>query len=262
LTFTAINVCPVGYTLVGSNCNLNNANSVMKPADGNCTIVRSGNSFSGDALDPDCTVTAGVSVSSSSVTVSPKVGSSQNTKVEVLADGSGKVTSSTPNSDGTTTQRTTVFGAPDPTTGSAKITGTSQATFSGTGSSLNSSPQGEPPKDPCGLPTTAPCKIDESGTPGGGGYQEAAKAALDLVTPSSLGVSAWTGSGTAPWTGLPSVPGSDSCVNPVTWVLMGNTIVPDICSIWSPLKSWLAWLLYALTALFVWKRATGALGVA
>lgn len=128
--------CPVGYSVSGSSCALTNADLVRKPSDGNCQIVRTGNAYAVDPLDPDC--------------------DSGSPSLSGLNNGQGTITATNPdgrkvtvkiNGDGTTTVREqypdaannrtrildTGFGPPDSSTGDVPLEKIQQTDYPGLG---------------------------------------------------------------------------------------------------------------------------------
>lgn len=95
--------CPTGYSVSGSNCNLTNANTVAKPNDSKCGIQRSGNTYTFDSRDNDCTgslaTSGGLSASGDTVQAGTD---RQQVKVKANADGTTDITVSTVNSRGNT----------------------------------------------------------------------------------------------------------------------------------------------------------------
>lgn len=255
--------CPAGYSDTSGVCVLTNASAVMKPSDGRCGIARTGNTYARDSQDPDCGSGAGTAntLFNTSVSGGNVLASLGDEIIWIDLDamsGAGLFKHTRPSSSGSTSVQTQVATGPLESSGAADapITGSAEIVTTGTGT-LNdpeSVVQGE-----CGAPGQPPCRIDESGTPSGAGAADAAKGQLEAMNPSTFGATPWTGEGVSIFSGLPTLVGSDSCVNPITWVWMGHTLNPDVCAIWAPLKLYLAWLLYALTAIYIWRGATGAL---
>ena len=130
-------VCVTGYTLSGSNCVLSNASLVQKPSDGKCSVIRSGNTFSGDTRDPDCGTTqltnARVTVSSDETNVQDSKGT---VKAKINPDGTTTITYNKYNASSSTTSQTTI--ALD---SNGKVIGKSNQTFQGVGTGL----QGDSP---------------------------------------------------------------------------------------------------------------------
>jgi len=182
-----INNCPAGYTASGSNCVVSDANLVQKPSDGKCTIVRTGNSFSGDSRDPDCasgSLPSTVTVSPTVVEVKPTLTETQ--KVVINPDGSTTITSTRINSNNTTTTETITVSPGNGTPGSTVITGRGSVTVSGSGTQAGTTPidfptdynreatqqsinskLGEIKAGQCGGTGQPKCdvKVDETGTP-------------------------------------------------------------------------------------------------
>jgi hypothetical protein len=100
-----INICAAGYVLSGSNCVLSVPDSVARPTDGFCPILRVGNSYSVDTTDPDCADT------SNTPQFAPDGSYSISSK-------DGKYITSRLTSSG---DRVTTNGTPDPATSQTKI---------------------------------------------------------------------------------------------------------------------------------------------
>lgn len=111
-------------------------------------------------------------------------------------------------------------------------------------------------KDPCGIPGSAPCKIDETGTPGTGGITGAAagigtagSGLMDAVNgvdkPTSLG---WSFSVTLP----------DASCSPFQFWKPNGTWEVNICSnaVVLLLRDMLAWAMAILAAVYVWRGVT------
>jgi hypothetical protein len=166
-------VCPNGYSVSGSTCALSNASLVQKPTDGKCTVLRSGNTFSGDANDPDCSVSTADSPAqqlnlggSGSASINAAKDGYSGSVSNNTTDGSTTITFSVPNyTNGTTTTFTLKLGAPDGT-GKQVVTGIGKATGSGIGTGADPNAQPDP-QPSCGVAGKPPCtmKIDETGTP-------------------------------------------------------------------------------------------------
>jgi hypothetical protein len=93
IAFLTQSVCPTGYALSGSVCTVSNPSIVASPPDLECGVKISGGVISYDSRDPDCTGTApaGVvkAVDGKTLTVS---GAKVQVKIEILTDGSVKIT--------------------------------------------------------------------------------------------------------------------------------------------------------------------------
>jgi len=118
-----------------------------------------------------------------------------------------------------------------------------------------------PEKDTCGLPGTPPCKIDETGTDSGNAdakitaklgerdaaYNDMTGKIENPVKPTAL-----------PWSfsaGMFAMPVS-SCA-PFTWGSRLGSISVDVCnnSLVNTMRSMLAWMLWCITILYVWRRS-------
>lgn len=259
--------CPAGYTRSGGTCNLTNAATVPKPSDGKCTIKRDGNSFTGDTRDPDCSVNPGVTVSGSEVTVSPKPTGTENVRYKFEADGSGTVTHSVPGTDGTTTQRTVQFGAPNPSTGDSLVTGTREAKFTGTGSLQNPSAQGELPTD-YNRETTQQSilaelkkdrKIDETGTPTDGALTDQ-KAQFDSESDARKSAMEGIANVTNLGLGLSITWPVSSCDDP-SFEIPGTSksaVIP-MCSRRGDLQAIGNWMVAIFAAFYIFTLGAGAL---
>jgi hypothetical protein len=249
------NVCPAGYTMSGGSCTLATPTAVMKPQDGRCGVVRTGNVYGKDPQDPDCTGTAAsaLNLSVSGGTVTAGNGTGTLTVTVDPTTGAAVIQRSTAGESTTTTLATAVGSPTGGDTGT--VLGTSSTTANGTGS-LAGTGTGTGTGGDCGAPGQPACRIDETGTPTGTGVNASAKAALDeKVTEGTP--DAWTGGTVAPITGLPTLSGSSSCTNP-TIAMLGHDIVLNVCAVATPMKAGIEWLLYVWTALYGWRRLGGA----
>lgn len=259
--------CPAGYTNSSGTCTLSNASAVQKPVDGKCTILRSGNTFSGDANDADCSVS-----SSNSPAQTLNLGGSGTAGINAskdgysgavtnnTADGSTTITFSVPNySNGTTTQFTLSLGAPDGT-GKQVVVGISKNTSSGigTGNDPNAKPDMEAQ---CGVAGKPPCtmKIDETGTPTDSSLsteKDAFEAATDARTTAMQGV------GTVSDLGLGfTITWPTSGCSDLTFSMpggKGNLVVPW-CEKQADIKNAGGWFIGVLTAFGLFSIGVGAL---
>lgn len=135
-------VCPTGYTLSGSLCNMTNAAAVIKPPMNRDLLMRTGNTLARDPRQsPQDAMNASGPVPPYSapstgeiVAKNPQTGEVTNVKIN-QTDGSTTVTTTKANPDGTTsTVKTTTISAPDATTGQTIVTGQKTETVQGTGS--------------------------------------------------------------------------------------------------------------------------------
>lgn len=268
-------VCPRGYSDSAGTCVVTNEQQADRPADGHCTVRRSGNNFTADPSDPDCFTSPsntgpakemGVNISGNTASAGgTRTGGGANTTVNITNSDSTNTTTITvtnSNSNGTTTTQTVGESAPG-SGGAVSVTGTNKTTTQGTGTQSTGTPVNDPGKQaepipPCGLPDTAPCKIDETGTPTDGNFN-ASKDALDNASKDrkaaienstdvdSLGMSfGWS---------LPT-----GACEPLVW---GNSMWERTYN-WCPLLGtardiW-GWGLSILAALYIWRRGTSLTG--
>jgi len=152
--------CPTGYTNTSGTCTLSSASSVVPPADGKCTISRSGTVYSANMNDPDCA--AGVPAkfgSDYNIAVtsagSPAAGTAKGTGATSATGGNGISCTIDASSKGTTCTGTTPnpsnssqsyswsisFSQPDATHGgNAVITGMSSQLVQGSGTAVTTTP--------------------------------------------------------------------------------------------------------------------------
>ena len=133
--------CAQGYAGVG--CTLQNAANVILPVDGTCQILRTGNAFSLDSKDPDCTPQAGKSnpvpvftQSNGTLSFVSKTDSNGRPSVATasVTNGAATVTVSRPNvTTPTYTNDIITSAAPDATTGAAPTTTTTSTNTAGLG---------------------------------------------------------------------------------------------------------------------------------
>lgn len=133
--------CGQGYAGVG--CTLQNPSNVILPADDTCQILRTGNAFSIDAKDPDCTPQAGKSnpvpvftQSNGTLSFVSKTDSNGRPSVATasVTNGAASVTVSRPNvTTPTYTNDIITSAAPDATTGAAPTTTTTSTNTAGLG---------------------------------------------------------------------------------------------------------------------------------
>ena len=133
--------CAAGYSGVG--CTLQNPSNVILPVDDTCQILRTGNSFSIDAKDPDCKPQAGKSnpipvftQSNGTLSFVSKTDSNGRPSVATASvnNGAASVTVSRPNiTTPTYTNDIVTSAAPDATTGAAPTTTTTSTNTAGLG---------------------------------------------------------------------------------------------------------------------------------
>lgn len=278
-------VCPTGYSMNSGTCTLSNPSVVMKPSDGACAFVRTGNSYSGDPLDPDCLIKSDGSTAASATHSSASGGTvtsasgNTTTKTVVNDDGSTVTTVSTANNDGTTTVIKVAVAAPGGA-GGTTVTGTSKSTVQGTGTlqgagAGGSGGTGDQPVTPCGLGGSGspPCEIDEhpevsqqnrdDANAGGKSYSDALDAQKQTFDAAS-------GSGNIGDLGIPGVaqfvpptsaddsgglqnaiPAGGGCT-PIETSISGVPVTFDYCPMVAYLRPFIDWGAAALTGLYIW----------
>lgn len=276
----AVAACPTGYTSNGSQC-VATPGAVTKPADSKCTIIRTGNTFSADPVDPDCTagLPATVSVTGTEVVVNPSA--TQKQSVKINGDGTTTATTTTINTTNNTTTTNTTNINNGGGVGNSKITGIGTSTVNGTGDQAGTTPTIEFPTDynrevtqqgikttldqikagQCGATGQPACKLDETGTPTDGSLT-AAQSAIDAAFADVVtGVNNIGGSAKINdlGVGLPLTLPNTACENP-TFAMPkghGNLVVP-LCSVSTDVQAIMAWIMAALTLVSLWRCAAEA----
>lgn len=264
--------CVAGYTLSGASCTLSDASQVVKPSDGECGLVRSGNTITMDSGDPDCSSPrANLTASGSEVNAND---GNTTVRVQYNSNGTATVTVSSPTGSGNTqTQTMTVAGGSSGVvgvpgygvlgTGTGVVTGSGSGTGTGTGETS------------CGKPGEPLCnvKVDEGGT---GTEKAATKAAGDQAKSdaeahrqrfvgaqggdaSKLGIGGLT-QYQAPtaaenaWSAL--FPAPVSC-QPINTAFRGGFTL-NVCPIADYVRPILEWFLYVGTVIYIyalfWRR--------
>lgn len=255
--------CPSGYgNASGGLCSVTNASAVQKPQDNQCTIIRSGNSFTGDPNDPDCGVTGPGGVARADVGNPTAIGNQVNAsgsngksvKVETATDGTLTVTVNAPDyGSGKTITHTFKYGPPD-ASGQPTMQGYSRTESQGIGTGNTGSGTGTGGATEGtlqGVKNTldamkAKQESDDAGMPSGSGVEAAGKAALDAAAAdrqSKLDGVVGAGGKDTTWGWMPDLGMSGSC-SPVS---MGDWSI-DICAQVPRIQSIVAWLWYAFTA--------------
>jgi hypothetical protein len=278
-SITQSTTCPSGYTSNGTTCNLTNASAVIKPTDGHCNVVRSGNSFSYDPNDPDCTAAGAPVVSSGTVTqTSNSAGGgsvSENSSTGAITVNSNNNN----NSNNTTTNNTTILDNTGRVTGTNQTTTqgqgtgatTTQSTSSGSGQSVDvsnlathadvngvASAINTMASKMCGGVGQPACKLDETGTPtdinSSQGMTDANTAINGNVAAVQNEAQAYapdTPYATNPLQGLPQ--GTCTPLSISGWGAVGAfTLNP--CPMVQSLQPLVEWMLWVLGALFLWFR--------
>lgn len=165
-------------------------------------------------------------------------------------DSNPVVTTRKSTTDGTTSSRTTT------STGEQIIvTETTGGTSTTTSSSVSEFCRTNPSASMC----VDRVRIDEGGTSTTWAGSQAAQDAVDGVAAefvTSLNDS--TGIDVLPWEFSFSFP-SGAC-HPVEWSVLGQLKTFDPCPLLERVRSALAFLLYAMAGIYIWKRSTGAVG--
>jgi hypothetical protein len=287
---------PAGYFADASTPGtgrLYDSGSVQKPQDGKCSIKRSGNTFSGDPLDPDCAVQPGVTVGSSSVTASQTTGAVTETVQQTVNSGNGtqQVTQSSGDSAQNKTTTTVInIGAPSGGTGPGTVTGKSTTTSTGVGDATGGTTKTDVQNFPDdytregtqqqvkgilqdikdnGLGFDEKAAESETARTDAGTSGEALNSAMqgqvdafnaaagsgDAGLAGISGLSQFVAPGSADSAnGLESVlPDGGSCV-PASFSWLGQSVEMDYCGIANYVRSILNWMLAALTGLYIWAR--------
>lgn len=148
-------VCPDGYTASGGSCVLATApEQVPYPEDGKCVVKASDGVFRNDPRDPDCGGVSGITGNQGGTALLVERGT-EKTEIRRNADNSLTITTIKGNGDGTSTVSSLNVG-PD-----NKLTGGSQSTVAGEGSSTGTDPVNK--GGTCGGPGQPACAIDDSG---------------------------------------------------------------------------------------------------
>lgn len=140
--YMSTNRCALGYG--GANCTLQSVGAIVLPEDGVCQILRSGNSFTVDNRDPDCTPKPGqsnplptfVGTGKGTLSFVSKPDSDGRPSVATIdvENGQADVVVSVPNiTRPTYTNNRTSASVPNATTGAAPVTTVTQTDTTGVG---------------------------------------------------------------------------------------------------------------------------------
>lgn len=264
------NICPRGYTSSGSSCALSNASQVDKPTDGKCTVLRSGNTFSGDPQDPDCGLSQrsakGLSIGTNAVsvtkggdtaTVTANTGDSTITIVNKQSDVASNSTKV-----GTTTINPQY-----------NISGFKQETFNGVGTQQSSTPiapgGGGSTIDVSSLNKEATqgaisnkvTQIYDAMTTAPGGtdlqtHKDALNTAADThrAKIEEIGTNGLDSHGIS-WSWFPTIP--TSTCSPVDYGVSGHMFSWDICPTVEKVRDLSGFVLYIITAMGLFSILTG-----
>jgi len=272
---------PAGGT--GSTCTVSNPGVVTKPGDGKCTVMRTGNSFAGDPLDPDCSVgniPTTVTITGNEVIVKPTTTETQT--VTTNADGTTTAKTTTINTTNNTTTTTTYNISNGGGVGNSKITGIGTTTSNGTGD-LAGAGELKIPTDynrevtqtaikgvldnikagQCGGTGQPKCenKIDETGTPTDGSLTTAKDAMNAAFADVITGVNNINGSGkiTSLGADLPLTLPTSACENHTFAMPKGHGHrVEPLCSVSTVVPASMASIMAAMTVVSLWRCAVEA----
>ncbi|WP_146187215.1 hypothetical protein [Novimethylophilus kurashikiensis] len=246
---------------------MSNAAQVARPADGICTIARSGTSYTADAADPDCAANTKTTVASPKVTNQDAGGKQE---VTANSDGSTTITTNIYNYNNNTTTTTTIN-----YDSSGKVTGVNGQTTQGIGtaggtSAPTSSSGGATSSDIAGLGTKIDgvkngqcggsgepaCKTDESGTPSSysdGGKTDGLNAQFDDLNSKITSQTNGVGNGLE----MPNAFSTGGCSNPSF-----NNQSIDVCETAFLVQPYTKFGAYILTLYGIWglwfRRMGGA----
>lgn len=272
--------CAAGYTLSSGSCNLTTPSAVQKPVDGRCYIIRSGNSYSSDPQDPDCSgggFPAQWSAGSNTLSLGPLPDGTGGGSVTIdAATSKATVVNNTNNSDGTQRQDKVEIGAPDggSSPGSTKVLGTSSSTVAGSGTlasgassvskiDLNlptdynrENTQLSVKQAVEGLRTDEQQRMDQTGTDttlASSKTDYAAKEAAHKSQLEGIGTAGLVSHGIA-WSWSPIIPAS-SCFEP-TMNFLGKSVTFAWCSKIDLLKQILAYAFFIMTGFGIFEIFT------
>lgn len=148
---TAAHVLPPGYskcTGAGTQdkaCQSIGAGNIARPADGKCNVKRTGNTFSGDPMDPDCVVSGMPAISANKVQAEKSVSGQDKVVAQKINPVTGESETSATVSDTTTGEsgRSAVkatapaVAAPN----AATVSSSTKGTYEGVGAQTDTSPQ-------------------------------------------------------------------------------------------------------------------------
>lgn len=274
--WTIGNRCAVGYG--GANCTLQNVTNIVLPQDGVCQILRSGNAFSVDNRDPDCTPKSGqsnplptfIGTGNGTLSFISKPDSNGRPSVATIdvKNGQTDLVIAIPNITTPTYTNNTVSAAvPNATTGAAVVTTVTQTNTTGVGA-------GAAVSNPV---TTGDVKVEVDLPPNLAKTEDvvAVKNAIDelKVAPSdpfnpnpgtivpdvTEAVKSTVGDGSS----LPSIfsfspmlPGSVNAPN-IVFQLVGQPVNMDISAWIGYIRNFLGVLLYVLTPFTIFSIISG-----
>lgn len=266
-TFAPFASCPAGYVLSGSTCDLDNSNAVQQPTDGHCDFHIEAGVWATNPNDPDCSPSALASKNTSGRDTNKIKIQTGSETVQFTRNADGSVTAEyiTPDGGGNSRSMGATITPATGSTNSGTVTGTGTGTLSGTGTNVSTS-GGDTNGDgeaSCGAPGQPMCntKIDEAGTSASTSTGDAATADLNARISSLNSTGDLSGYGIGSFEApsgadgfAPSlgIAGSDTCSDPSV-TLFGNATNLPMCQIAQYAKPILSWMMYALTALYLWS---------
>jgi hypothetical protein len=276
-TVTVGTACPTGYGLSSGTCNLTDSSVVPFPSDSKAEAKVVAGVITMDPRDPDAAGSIPATMTKTDTQVQVRQGTATST-VKVNEDGSVTVTQTVGNGNGTSTktQMTTAPADSGHATGATQATGVSEEQVIGEGTSAQTEENNQVNCPGCATEATqlankallqeqttgAGVKVNETGTPTGTGALTSATTALDThaaTREAAITDQATTGKVTSwGWAfsfAFPSVSCSSWNLTFREW-----TKVVDWCGPLGTVRSLFAWFLGAWSLLYIWRRATGALG--
>lgn len=274
------NRCALGYG--GANCTLQSVGAIVLPEDGVCQILRSGNSFTVENRDPDCTPKPGqsnplptfIGTGKSTLSFVSKPDSEGRPSVATIdvENGQVNVVASVPNlTRPTYTNNMTSASVPNATTGAAPVTTVTQTDTTGVGA-------GAAVSNPATTPTTGDINVAVNLPPNLAKTEDiaAVKTAIEglketpadpfnpnpgtVIAPDSTdAVTRAIGDGSE----LPSVfsfsPTLPSSVNAptISFQLAGSAVNMDISAWIGYVRNFLGVLLYTVTPFVVFSIVSG-----
>lgn len=258
--------CPSGYSISadGKSCTLTDPAAVKKPADSNCAIVRTGNTFGTDPQDPDCSTMAATMPTPSTIQLKKN-----NETLEATINADGSVTTKMTGPDASGNTETTIINFAPPT-GSMGVpaTGTSNTTTQGTGDLNNPGvqvPKLELPTDYNREATQQAIKADTAAIKdalkangedlsAAKAAEQAQKTAIENGLKSDAG--GWFESLKAKWYSF-NPPIESAACTPLTQSFKGTSFTWDFCPAVNVIRALLGFLAYFGTLAALWHIGLG-----
>ena len=258
-------ICPAGYSLSGTTCNLANATQVKKPASTTCEVLYSAGTqtFDFDTANPNCdglkeSLVSGKKLSSPSNSTGEKMSAEPTANggfniCQTQQDGSWKCVQTGPYNPGTggypgQTGTSGTGGTPGDT-GTGPGTGTGTGSGAGTGTGTGSSSGGS-----CGGASQVKCGIDDSGLDGKtadtdtsiAGVQAAHEGVLGAIQSHMPTAFSWN------W----AIPVQPVACSALSYNVLGMAFVIDWCKYVPMMQQAISFLAYCFTALHLFKIVT------